>query len=272
MNYLRSSILEPQFSSAARRQIAFTLVELLVVIGIIAVLIGLLLPALSTAREQAKTLKCLSNLHQMTIAVELYCSNYHGTYPLSSYSSYVPPLSSSFAWDYTTVTDTTTGVRTLLPGLLWQKAIYAVQGCPSYDGPSNTTVAVPYTGYDYNASYIGGLPPFPGSTTSVCPPMKASQIRQPSKCAIFGDGQYYAGGQAYMRSPFPGPVDIAIGYTSPSAGTQGFRHRGKTNAAFCDGHAESLRTRYTQYNAADTHALGPGTGFLSADNSAYSGQ
>jgi prepilin-type processing-associated H-X9-DG protein/prepilin-type N-terminal cleavage/methylation domain-containing protein len=249
----------------------FTLVELLVVIGIIALLIGLLLPALTTAREQAKTVKCLSNLHQMIIAVDLYCGNDHGTYPLASYSSYIAPLSSSIAWDYTVVTNLTTGTRTVQPGLLWQQAIYNVQSCPSFDGASNTVVAVPYTGYDYNASYIGGLPPGPGSTTSVCPPMKMSQVHQSSTCAIFGDGQYYNGAQAYMRSPFSGPVDIALGYTSPSAGTQGFRHRGKTNVAFCDGHAESLGTRYTQYNPQDTHALGAGTGFLSADNSAYGG-
>jgi prepilin-type N-terminal cleavage/methylation domain-containing protein/prepilin-type processing-associated H-X9-DG protein len=66
-------------ASSARR--AFTLVELLVVIGIIALLISILLPALSRARESAKTVTCLSNLRQMGQAAMNYASSNSGIWP-----------------------------------------------------------------------------------------------------------------------------------------------------------------------------------------------
>ena len=69
------------FSRGGRRPAAFTLVELLVVIGIIAVLVSILLPALNKAREAGNKVVCQSNLKQIMLATIMYANNNKGVFP-----------------------------------------------------------------------------------------------------------------------------------------------------------------------------------------------
>jgi prepilin-type N-terminal cleavage/methylation domain-containing protein/prepilin-type processing-associated H-X9-DG protein len=66
---------------------SFTLIELLVVIAILAVLAGLLLPVLSSAKESGRATVCLSNLHQFGVALQLYVQENNNTLP-SMFDSY----------------------------------------------------------------------------------------------------------------------------------------------------------------------------------------
>jgi prepilin-type N-terminal cleavage/methylation domain-containing protein/prepilin-type processing-associated H-X9-DG protein len=78
----------------------FTLVELLVVIGIVALLIAILLPALNRAREQAKQVQCMSNLKQLAQAMLIYCNDNHGFFPrCGPYSSGSrPEMAEDWIW------------------------------------------------------------------------------------------------------------------------------------------------------------------------------
>src|SRR4051812_32514944 len=67
-----------------RRQVAFSLVELLVVIGVIVVLMGMLMPILGRARESANRSTCLSNLRQLASGLLQYAGDNRGYFPRPS--------------------------------------------------------------------------------------------------------------------------------------------------------------------------------------------
>lgn len=80
--------------SKPKRRLLFSLIELLVVIGIISILMSLLLPALKGARDVAKQLVCSSNLRQLSTAMNAYSSNSEGCLPYAKVK-----VSNTNAWN-----------------------------------------------------------------------------------------------------------------------------------------------------------------------------
>lgn len=254
---------------------AFTLVELLVSVAIIALLVAILLPSLAQGRRSAQSAVCLSNLHQMCVAAEGYVAINRGRYMPYQFKN--PVSVTSYGWDLTVTTSTTLATqRTVLPGLLWQHRMMAqINQCPSYAGPDNY-IGFEYTGYNYNTSFVGwcwykpelskGKPT--GRLTAVENPARAEEIRQPGRCILFGDGEYADGANKYMRSPLAGRD--AGQFSGRGAGTQGYRHLQKTNIGWVDGHAETWLPRFTETdNPDDQKYLTHHTGFISKDNALY---
>lgn len=249
-----------------------TLVELVVTIGVIALLLAILMPALGRVRRAGRRVVCLSRLRQMVIAADVYVSNNDGYYPLAGHMDF-NDLSSTYEWDFFKKFEQGQ-LESFKCGYLWEdKGIAEMQQCPSFKGNANSA-GDPFTGYNYNASYIGGFTVAVMGTLMGMNSSTVAELRRPSSIAIFGDGEFESGANKYMRSPQAGKLDRDFGNASRYAGTQGYRHLEMTNVAYCDGSVHSVRDLYTETKSKERieryNEFSPvKIGFLSEDNSAY---
>jgi len=225
---------------ASETRIAFTLIELLVVIAIISILAGMLLPALSAAREIARTRYCANNIKQYCYAMEMY-RNENNAY-FSPTATTNPPEHPSYRKQYA---EYIFGYDDYV-GTTMDASKSKILQCPTWaskgekDGPFLTDGHGGYYmySYNYNYNYIGK-----GNA-----PIRDTVVRNPAYTLLFGEPGYVYGfgantriaGAVSMTAPwFDRPGALPVG----GEGTQYLRHMKEhaTNVGWCDSHVETLR-------------------------------
>jgi prepilin-type N-terminal cleavage/methylation domain-containing protein/prepilin-type processing-associated H-X9-DG protein len=230
-------------SSALLRRGArgFTLVELLVVIGIIALLISILLPSLAKAREQGKAVKCLSNLRQLANAFIMYSDSFPKNglpRPAGGTAGGLPE-----DWIYWEKTRSLDDSR-IAPYVSGGKMNEEVLRCPSDPYESHLGNAT-YGPYSYSYTVNMAICRLPGTTPDTYhgPTLKFVQIRHAENkillieetLATLDDGCW-----AWQSTGGNGRNVLSARHDKIDENATDLT-KGRGNAAFCDGHGEYMQ-------------------------------
>ena len=233
---------------------AFTLIELLVAIAIIAVLVALLLTAVSRAKGRAQQAQCANNVRQLGIALQGYLTENH-VYPLGRNLTPDAIASNTGRWQQT-LQESELGLTKTNNFLdLMEQGVWK---CPNANRPANYPEEG-YVSYGYNCYGVEcngnwtnslGLGGHVFSHSNW--PVKESEVVSPSEMIAMGDG--FAGGNGKIRD---GVANLERAYVIPFfldfGGTPRAyaRHQGKANVVFCDGHVESPTMQFLFEDTSD---------------------
>jgi prepilin-type N-terminal cleavage/methylation domain-containing protein len=213
-----------------RPRAGFTLVELLVVIGIIAVVIAIVLPAMSRAREAARAVACASNLRQIGIATLAYAGRNQGFLPVPVLGTSVKggrPESAIWGTDQPGILDFTQG--TLIPDLGGPRVAEQLFKCPSDEEPRSLSAryVLRVRNFSYIFNNLGeGYDPSSGFKS-----YRISRIPHPAEKALI----YENGDSANLNFA---PVMYNAVPMEVAHLIIGLRHHNRSNVFCADGHVE----------------------------------